>query len=70
VDKDRKWIEVKPAASITVVNVVEFSNEIMYMLGIPNNIITDNGTHFTTREFRDFCANSGIKIDYASVSHT
>jgi transposase InsO family protein len=69
VDKYRKWIEVKPAASITVANVVEFSNEIMYMFGIPNNIITDNGTQFTMREFRDFCADSSIKINYASVSH-
>jgi transposase InsO family protein len=48
---------------------VEFIREIMYMFGIPNNIITDNGTHFTTREFKNFCAESGSKINYASVSH-
>jgi hypothetical protein len=36
---------------------------------MPNNIITDNGTQFTTRKFKDFCSNSGIKINYASVSH-
>jgi transposase InsO family protein len=36
---------------------------------LPNNITTDNGTQFTTREFKDFCADSGIKINYASVSH-
>jgi transposase InsO family protein len=36
---------------------------------VPNNIITDNGTQFTTREFKDFCVDSGIKINYASVSH-
>jgi transposase InsO family protein len=42
----------------------------MYRFGMPNNIITDNGTRFTVREFKDFCANSGIKINYASVSHT
>jgi hypothetical protein len=34
-----------------------------------NNIITNNGTQFTMREFKDF-ANSGIRISYASVSHT
>jgi transposase InsO family protein len=38
-------------------------------LAFPNNIITDNGTQFTAREFKDFCADSGIKINYASVSH-
>jgi hypothetical protein len=69
VDKFTKWIEVKRAASITVSKEVEFIKEIMYMFGIPNNITTDNGTQFTVREFRDFWADSGTKINYASVSH-
>jgi hypothetical protein len=68
-DKFRKWIEVKPITSITVAKMVEFIKEIMYRFGVPNNIITDNGTQFTTREFNDFCAHSDIKINYASLSH-
>jgi transposase InsO family protein len=39
------------------------------MFGVPNNIITNNGTQFTAREFKDFCANSSIKINYTFVSH-
>jgi transposase InsO family protein len=69
VDKFTKWFEVKPTASITVAKAVEFIKEIMYMFGVPNNIITDNGTQFTAREFKDFCVDSGIKVNYASVSH-
>jgi transposase InsO family protein len=69
VDKFTKWIKVKPAASITAAKVVEFIKEIMYRFGIPNNIITDNRTQFTVREFKDFCADLGIKINYASLSH-
>jgi hypothetical protein len=69
VDKFTKWIEVKPITSITAAKAVEFIKEIMYMFGVPNNIIMDNGTQFTTREFKDFYADSGIKINYASVSH-
>jgi transposase InsO family protein len=38
-------------------------------VGVPNNIVTDNRTQFTAREFRDFCSDSGIKIHYASMSH-
>jgi transposase InsO family protein len=37
---------------------------------MPNNIITDNEIQFTMREFKDFCADSVIKINYASVSHS
>jgi hypothetical protein len=65
VDKFTKWVEAKPAATITVANAVEFIKEIMYRFGVPSNIITNNGTPFTTREFKDFCADSGIKINYA-----
>jgi hypothetical protein len=68
VDKFIKWIEVKPAVSITVPKEVEFIKEIIYRFGMTNNIIIDNGTEFTAREFKDFCADSGIKINYASVS--
>jgi transposase InsO family protein len=68
-DKIIKWIEVKSVASITMIKAVKFIKEIMYMFDAPNNIITDNGTQFTAREFNDFCADSGIKINYVSVSH-
>jgi hypothetical protein len=62
VDKFIKWIKVKHAATITSAKVVEFIKEIIYRFGIPNNIITDNGTQFMAKEFEDFCADSGIKL--------
>jgi transposase InsO family protein len=69
VDKFTKWVEAKPAACITAAKAVKFLKEIMYRFGIPHIIITDNGTQFTTREFKDFCVDSGIKVNFASVSH-
>jgi IS30 family transposase len=69
VDKFTKWIEVKPMACITAAKAVEFIREIMHRFGVPNNIITDNGTQFTVRELKDFCVDLVIKINYASVSH-
>jgi transposase InsO family protein len=70
VDEFTKWVEAKLATSIIAANVVEFVKEVMYRFGIPENISTDNGTQFAAREFKDFCANLGIKINYASVSHS
>jgi transposase InsO family protein len=52
-----------------VAKIVEFIREIMYWFGMPNNIITNNKTQFTMRKFKYFCADSSIKINYASVSH-
>jgi transposase InsO family protein len=69
VDKFTKWIKVMFATSITMAKAVEFIKEIMYRFGVPNNIITNNGTQFIAREFKDFCADSGININYALVSH-
>jgi hypothetical protein len=69
VDKFIKCIKVKPTTSITTAKVVKFIREIMYQFGMPNNIITDNVTQFTAREFKDFCVDSDIKINYALVSH-
>jgi hypothetical protein len=53
VDTLTKWIEVKSTTSLTTSKAVEFIREIMYRFGVPNNIIIDNGTQFTAREFRD-----------------
>jgi hypothetical protein len=64
VDTFTKWIEVKPAASVTAAKAVEFNKEIMYMFGVSNNIITNNGTQFPVRGFKDFCADSLIKVSY------
>jgi transposase InsO family protein len=36
---------------------------------VPNNIITDNGTNFTSGKFQEFAKELGIKIKYASVAH-
>jgi transposase InsO family protein len=41
----------------------------MFRFGIPNSIITDLGSNFTSSEFFDFCEQRSIQIKYASVAH-
>jgi transposase InsO family protein len=69
IDKFTKWIEYKPIASLTSAKVVEFIHDIIFMFGIPNSIITDLGSNFTSSEFFDFCEQRSIQIKYASVAH-
>jgi hypothetical protein len=68
-DKFTKWINVKSTASITAAKAMEFIREIMYRFRVPNNVIMHHVTQFFAREFKDFCADTGIKVNYVSVSH-
>jgi hypothetical protein len=54
IDKFTKQKVYKPIASLTSTKAVEFIQEIMFRFGIPNSIITDLGSNFTSSEFFDF----------------
>jgi transposase InsO family protein len=69
IDKFTKWIEYKPIASLTSTKAVEFIQEIIFRFEIPNIIIQDLGSNFTSSEFFDFCEQRSILIKYASVAH-
>jgi hypothetical protein len=69
IDKFTKWIEFKHIASLTSAKAVEFIQDIIFRFGIPNSIITDLGSNFTSSEFFDFCEQKSIQIKYASVAH-
>jgi hypothetical protein len=69
IDKFTKWIEYKPIASLTSAKAVEFIQDIIFRFGIPNSIITDLGSNFTSSKFFDFCEQRSIQINYASVAH-
>jgi hypothetical protein len=40
---------------LTLAKAVEFIQDIIFRFGIPNNIITDLGSNFTSSEFFNFC---------------
>jgi hypothetical protein len=44
IDKFSKWIEVRPLNSIRSEQAVVFFTNIIHRFGVPNSIITDNGT--------------------------
>jgi transposase InsO family protein len=69
IDKFTKWIEYTPIASLTSAKAVEFIQDIIFRFRIPNSIITDLGSNFTSSEFFDFCEQRSIQIKYASVAH-
>ena len=69
IDKFTKWIEAKMITTIDSKEAVTFFLDIAYRFGMPNSIITDNGTNFTGHQFQQFADRYGIRIDWASVEH-
>jgi ribonuclease HI/transposase InsO family protein len=69
IDKFSMWIEVRPLNSIRSEQAVAFFTNIIHRFGVPNSIITDNGTQFTGRKFLDFYEDHHIRVDWAAVAH-
>ena len=51
IDKFTMWIEVKPMTATATAKATEFIEEISHRFRVPNRIITDLGTSFTSSEF-------------------
>ena len=51
IDKFTKWIKARPISTIKFEQAVLFFLDIIHHFGVPNSIITDNGTQFTGRKF-------------------
>jgi hypothetical protein len=62
IDKFFKWIEARPITSIRSEQAVLFFTDIVHRFGVPNCIITDNGTQFTGKKFLDFYNNHHIRV--------
>jgi hypothetical protein len=46
IDKFSKWVEVCPITNLRAEQAVTFFTDIIHRFGVPNSIITDNGTQF------------------------
>ena len=55
--------------TIPASSTVKFIKGLVSRFQVPNRIITDNGSQFTSNLFKTYCANLGTQICYASVAH-
>nr|XP_025877577.1 uncharacterized protein K02A2.6-like [Oryza sativa Japonica Group] len=69
IDKFTKWPEAYPIVKINKHSALKFIRGITSRFGVPNRIITDNGTQFTSELFGDYCNDMGIKLCFASPAH-
>jgi transposase InsO family protein len=69
IEKFSKLVEVRPITNLKAEQAVTFFTDIVYRFGVPNSIITDNGSQFTGRKFVEFCGKFHIRVDWTAVAH-
>jgi hypothetical protein len=69
VDKFTKWVEAAPVTTQDSTATINFIKSIIFCFGVPHSIITDNGTDFMSKEFKNYCESMGIKLKFALVAH-
>ena len=69
IDKFTKWTEAEAVSQIDKHSAVKFMKNIVARFGVPNRIITDNGTQFTSHAFINYCDSLGTRVCYASAAH-
>jgi len=61
IDAHSKWIEAFNTSTATSSAVIEELRVLFARFGIPETVVTDNGTCFTSFEFEEFLQKNGVK---------
>ena len=69
VDAHSKWLEVLPVSNATTTVTIEQLLNVFTTHGLPNTIVSDNGSVFTSDEFTQFVKQNGIEHIRTSPYH-
>ena len=61
IDAHSKWLEVLPVNNATTATTIEQLLNVFTTHGLPNTIVSDNGSVFTSDEFSNFMKQNGIE---------
>ncbi|XP_062713126.1 uncharacterized protein K02A2.6-like [Aedes albopictus] len=61
VDAYSKWPEIFPTKSITSKATINLLRSLFANKGMPQVLVSDNGTQFTSAEFKQFCSENGVE---------
>jgi transposase InsO family protein len=64
-----KWMEATPVVNITQEAAVKILQSIIYRFGVPQRVLTDNGTQFKGAKFLRCYADFGIHHQPSSAAH-
>jgi transposase InsO family protein len=69
IDAHSKWIEAICTPSTSSSAVIDELRTLFAKFGLPETIVTDNGTGFTSQEFKTYLKNNGVKHVTSSPYH-
>ena len=69
VDTHSKWPEVVMMSSTTSLRTIEALRSIFSRFGLPEQLVSDNGAHFTSEEFSHFMKANGVKHILSAPYH-
>ena len=61
IDAGSKWIEAFPMLTSTSKATIQHLKTLFSQFGLPDILVSDNGSCFTSAEFQDFLLSNGIK---------
>ncbi|XP_064642179.1 uncharacterized protein K02A2.6-like [Lineus longissimus] len=68
-DAHTKYIDAHVLNSATSLNTIGKLKATFAVHGLPHIIVSDNGSNFTSQEFRDFCKSNGIRHIFTAPYH-
>ena len=69
IDKFTKWPQVEPVRKVTAQSDVKFFKGLVCHFGVPNRVITDKDTQFTSHTVMQYIQDLDSKVWFASVAH-
>ena len=69
IDAHSKWIEATCTPSTSSSAVIEVLRSLFARFGLPETIVTDNGTGFVSQEFEEFLKKNGVKHTTSAPYH-
>ena len=69
IDAHSKWIEAVSTPSTSSASVIEVMTTLFSQFGVPEMVVTDNGTGFVSSEFEEFLKSNGVKHTTSAPYH-
>jgi hypothetical protein len=69
IDSHSKWLEVMNTPNSTTETTITLLSKIFAVHGLPQHIVSDNGSQFTSAQFEAFLLKNGIKHTTTAPGH-